>query len=79
PPRVAQFWMKNTLIPLDMIFIGADGRVRNIAERTVPHSLETRSSDGVVAAVLEVNGGASARLGIRPGDRVLHPLFGTTP
>lgn len=79
PPRVAQFWMKNTLIPLDMIFIAADGRVRNIAERTVPHSLETRSSDGVVAAVLEVNGGASARLGIRPGDRVLHPLFGTTP
>ncbi len=68
-------WMKNTLIPLDMLFIRRDGRIVRIAERTVPRSLETISSGQLVAAVLEVNGGTAARLGIRPGDRVLHPAF----
>jgi uncharacterized membrane protein (UPF0127 family) len=77
PPRVATFWMKNTFIPLDMIFIGADGRIRNIAERTVPETTSTYSSEGSVGAVLELNGGTSSRLGIKPGDLVLHPLFGT--
>jgi uncharacterized membrane protein (UPF0127 family) len=69
-------WMKNTFIPLDMIFVRADGTIHRIAERTVPHSLEIVSSQGKVRAVLELNGGTAARLGIRPGDRLSHPLFG---
>ena len=72
-------WMKNTFIPLDMLFIARDGRVVNIAERTVPHSLASISSAGPVRAVLEVNGGTAARLGLKPGDRVLHAMFGTAP
>ena len=74
-PQPASFWMKNTLIPLDMIFIGADGRVVNIHERAVPHSLDAIPSAGPVKAILEINGGMSSRLGIRPGDRVVHPVF----
>jgi len=72
----ATFWMKNTYIPLDMLFIRADGRIRNIAERAVPQSLATIASDGPVRAVLEINGGTVARLGIKPGDKVRHALFG---
>ena len=70
------FWMKNTLIPLDMIFIAADGRIVNIHERAVPGSLDPIPSAGPVRGVLEVNGGTASRLGIKPGDRVLHPIFG---
>ena len=70
-------WMKNTPVPLDMIFIAPDGRIVDIAERTVPYSLETVSSRFAASAVLEVNGGTVARLGIRPGDRVLHRAFGS--
>ncbi len=70
-------WMKDTLIPLDMLFIRADGRIANIAERTVPGSLTPIDSQGPVLGVLELNGGTSARLGIKPGDKLLHPLFGT--
>jgi uncharacterized membrane protein (UPF0127 family) len=66
----ASMWMKNTYIPLDMLFIKADGEIESIAERTVPHSLEPISSLGPVRYVLEVNGGTAARLGIRPGDRM---------
>ena len=69
-------WMKNTLIPLDMLFIAADGRIVNIAENTKPLSLETVRSAGPVLAVLEVAGGTAKRLGIRPGDQVIHPMFG---
>lgn len=72
-------WMKDTLIPLDMLFIRADGSIANIAERTVPGSLTPIDSNGPVLGVLEVNGGTSARLGINAGDTVLHPLFGTAP
>lgn len=68
-------WMKNTYIPLDMLFIGADGRVVSIAERTVPQSTTIISSKGRARAVLEVNGGTVERLGIKPGDRVDHPIF----
>lgn len=74
-PRMAAMWMKNTFIPLDMLFIGADGRIVNIAERTVPHSEATIASNGPVRATLELNGGAAARLGIKPGDRVRHEAF----
>ena len=75
PQRVAM-WMKNTYIPLDMLFIAADGRVVNIAKRTVPHSLASIAAAGRVRAVLEVNAGTTDRLGIKPGDLVRHRLFG---
>ena len=68
--RQASFWMKNTLIPLDMIFVRADGTIANIEANTVPLSLQPVHSDGPVAAVLEVTGGRSAELGIRAGDTV---------
>lgn len=68
-------WMKNTPIPLDMLFIRADGYIANIAERTIPESLTPIDSLGPVLAVLELNGGTCARLGIRAGDKVVHPLF----
>jgi len=71
----AAMWMKNTFIALDMLFIGDDGLILKIAERTVPHSLETVASDKPVRAVLEVNAGTAARLGIRTGDRVHHAIF----
>ena len=70
PPRAASFWMRNTLIPLDMIFVRADGTIANIEANTVPYSEEPMRSDGPVAAVLEIPGGRSAELGIKPGDRV---------
>ena len=70
-------WMKNTLIPLDMIFIKADGTVLHVAERAVPRSLATIPSGGDAKAVLEVNGGIAAKLGIKPGDKVIYPGLGT--
>ena len=69
-------WMKNTLIALDMLFIDGAGRVVNVAENTVPLSLATIPSAAPVRAVLEINAGTARRLGIRPGDQVLHPIFG---
>ncbi len=63
-PRIGSFWMKNTLIPLDMIFIRADGSIDRIAENTIPESLEPVVSGGEVSAVLELRGGTAARLGI---------------
>ena len=71
PPRVENMWMKNTYIELDMLFIGADGRVTKIIERAKPMSLETLSSDAPVAAVLELRGGQAAKLGLHPGDTVV--------
>ena len=70
PPREASFWMKETLIPLDIIFIRADGTIALIAANTVPHSLAPVSSGEPVAAVLELRGGRAGELGIREGDRV---------
>ena len=70
PPRNVAFWMKNTLIPLDMIFVRADGSIANIAANTVPLSLESVPSDGPVKAVLEIAGGRAAELGIKAGDKV---------
>ena len=69
-PRPASFWMRNTLIPLDMIFVRQDGSIANIAANTVPYSEEPVTSDGPVAAVLEIPGGRAAELGIKPGDTV---------
>ena len=75
PPGDASFWMKNTLIPLDMIFIRADGRIARIAENTTPLSEQTIPSGAPVKAVLEVVAGTTRRLGIAPGDRVAHRIF----
>jgi hypothetical protein len=68
-------WMRNTRIPLDMLFIARDGRIVNIAERAMPFSETTIPSKGPVRAVLELNGGTATRLGIKPGDRVAHAMF----
>lgn len=73
PPQPVAFWMKNTLVPLDMIFIRADGSIARIAANTVPLSLEPVPSGEPVAAVLEIAGGRSAELSIRPGDTVDRP------
>lgn len=68
-------WMENTFIPLDMLFIRADGTIARIAENTEPLSQRTIPSGEPVLSVLEINGGVSRTLGIKPGDRVEHTLF----
>jgi uncharacterized membrane protein (UPF0127 family) len=78
-PRVMTMWMKNTLIPLDMLFIDAQGRIIYIRENTTPQSEALISTPAPVKAVLELAGGLSAKHGIHVGDRVLHPLFGSAP
>jgi len=70
PARMASFWMKNTVIPLDIIFIGTDRRIINIEANAEPYSLEPRQSAGLAIAVLELNGGRAAELGIGPGAKV---------
>ncbi len=74
-PREAAFWMRNTLIPLDIIFITQDGRILTIARNAVPHSEVPIPSGGVIRGVLELAGGRAAQLGIYPGDRVKHRIF----
>jgi uncharacterized protein len=68
--QIASFWMKNTVIPLDIIFIRRDGVIENIAENTTPYSTDPVSATAPVTAVLELRGGLSAKLGIAPGDIV---------
>ncbi len=68
-------WMKNTYIPLDMLFVGADGRVAHVVENTEPESLTTIESKVPVLAVVELKAGTAARLKIRPGARVMHAAF----
>jgi len=72
------FWMKNTLIPLDMVFIRGDGSIAHIHENAVPLSLQSVPSLHPVAAVLEINGGEASARGIAVGDRVEHPYFRRT-
>jgi uncharacterized protein len=74
--RESQMWMKNTLVPLDMVFINSDGTIRSIAENTVPESLAVIDSHGPVLATLELAGGTTATLGIRVGDKVSNRIFG---
>ena len=73
PPQQASFWMKNTLIPLDMVFIRADGTIGRIAANTVPMSLDPVPSIDPVSAVLEIRGGRAAELGLKEGDKVSWP------
>lgn len=75
-PREASMWMKNTLIPLDMLFIAPDGKILAIARNAVPGSLRTIGPGVPVKAVLELNGGRSEALGIEPGDMVRHEVLG---
>ena len=70
------FWMKNTLIPLDMVFIAGDGTIKHVHANAVPLSTEAVPSQFPVRAVLEINGGSARLLGIKPGDKVKHPIFG---
>ena len=71
------FWMRNTFVPLDIIFVAGDGRIAHIAQRTVPFSEAAISSRVPVRAVLELNAGTARRLGIEVGDVVLYDAFGT--
>jgi uncharacterized membrane protein (UPF0127 family) len=75
-PRPIQMWMRNTIAPLDMIFINADSTIRSIAENAVPESLAVIDSRGPVRATLEVAAGTAARLNIRVGDKVNQRIFG---
>ena len=70
PPRMASFWMRNTVIPLDLVFVGSDGRITNIAANAVPYDERPLASAGLVKGVLELNGGRAAQLGIVAGDLV---------
>ncbi len=77
--REAFFWMHNTLIPLDIIFIAEDGRIHRIAANSAPLSDALIPSQGTTLGVLEIGGGRAQALGIHVGDLVRHPLFGNAP
>lgn len=70
--RDVSFWMRNTFIPLDMIFVGADGVVKNIHVNARPHDPTGIPSDGPVQFVLEIPGGRSVEIGLKPGDKMEH-------
>jgi uncharacterized membrane protein (UPF0127 family) len=70
PPRPASFWMKNTPLPLDLIFVGPDSRVLNVLPGK-PHSRDLIASAGSAAAVIELNLGEAERIGLKPGDKVI--------
>lgn len=76
PPESVAFWMRNTPLPLDLIFVRADGVVRRVTADAVPFSEATMPSGGPVRAVLEVNAGLAARFGIGEGAEMRHPAFG---
>jgi uncharacterized membrane protein (UPF0127 family) len=75
-PRPVAMWMKNTPIPLDMVFIDAFGRVHRIETRTEPFSMAPISSEGEVLAILELNAGTADAIGLKAGDKVLFPGLG---
>ena len=75
PERHVSFWMKNTILPLDMLFIAADGTIKTIHENAEPQSTKSIPSGVPVTGVLELNAGRVKALGIQPGDQVLHPFF----
>ncbi len=74
-PQPVTMWMKNTYLPLDMVFIAADGRVVSVKQNAEPLSEATIFSGGTVLGVLELNAGTAARIGVKAGDRVRDPMF----
>lgn len=74
-PIHARFWMRNTLIPLDMIFVGDDGRVKHIHENAIPLDLTVIDGGRDILVVLEINGGLSKEIGLSAGTELLHPMF----
>lgn len=74
-PKQAQFWMKNTLIPLDMLFADPSGTITHIHENAIPNDLSTIDGGPNVQFVLEINGGLSRRMGIAVGDQMAHPTI----
>jgi uncharacterized membrane protein (UPF0127 family) len=74
-PKAISMWMKNTYIPLDMVFIDGRGRIQQIVEQTTPHSLDLIRSKDPALAVLEIAGGEARRLGLHAGQRVSHPAL----
>jgi uncharacterized protein len=74
-PQGIAMWMKNTFIPLDMLFVAPDGKVTRVVENTEPQSLKTIESGGMVLGVVELAAGTAARLKIAPGAQVIHPAF----
>ena len=78
-PQPLTMWMRNTIIPLDMIFIGADGKVHRIESHTEPFSTQLISSEGAVQSVLEVNAGTAATIGLKAGDEVVYPDLDQAP
>jgi uncharacterized membrane protein (UPF0127 family) len=71
PPRRVQMWMENTILPLDMLFVDTTGTIRSIKENSVPYSEDIIDSVVEVKYVIELNAGATAKLGIKPGDKVM--------
>ncbi|MEY8831268.1 DUF192 domain-containing protein [Sedimentitalea sp. XS_ASV28] len=78
-PRRASFWMKNTLIPLDMIFVDQTGTVISVHHRAIPGDLTPIEGGTGIFAVLEINGGLAQRYGIAPGTQLRHPVFSAGP
>jgi len=78
-PQPIEMWMRNTIIPLDMIFIGADRKVRRIESHTEPFSTRLISSEGAVQGVLEVNAGTAETIGLKAGDEVVYPSIDQAP
>ena len=76
--RQVSMWMKNTILPLDMLFIDSSGKIINIVKNTTPFSEETIDSGGVVLSVLELNAGQAEKHGIQAGDQVSYPIFDRT-
>lgn len=74
-PQRASMWMRNTYVPLDMLFIDGEGRITQIVADTQPFSDSVIASREPVRAVLELRAGVTAKLGIEPGDRIIHPMF----
>jgi len=75
-PTNVSMWMKNTVIPLDMLFLDGHGRIIDIHERAVPYSTDIIAAKAPARYVIELNGGTAARLGIKPGDQVTSPAIG---
>ena len=74
-PKIATIWMKNTSIPLDILFVRSNGKILKIEHSHQPYTLRSASSEAVIAAVVELKGGEAKRRGIRPGDKIQHPFF----